>query len=61
MHHNPGVKYHNGERGYEMCTVTPTQCHSDYITVAKISVPNQPVQKRASFVVESGRPLVQKA
>ncbi|HTL28466.1 MAG TPA: alkaline phosphatase D family protein [Tepidisphaeraceae bacterium] len=61
MRHNPGVKYHNGERGYVRCTVTPRTWKSDYITVAKISVPNQPVQTRASFVVESGKVGVQSA
>jgi hypothetical protein len=29
--------------------------------VAKVSVPNQPVTKRASFVVQSGTPRVEKA
>jgi alkaline phosphatase D len=61
MRHNPGIKFHNAERGYVKCTVTPKTWQSDYMTVAKVSVPNQPVTKRASFVVQSGTPRVEKA
>jgi alkaline phosphatase D len=61
MGHNPGIKFHNAERGYVRCTVTPKAWRSDYVTVAKITVPNEPVTTRASFVVESGKPRVEKA
>jgi alkaline phosphatase D len=61
IRHNPGVKFHNAERGYVRCTVTPTAWQSDYVTVARISVPDAPVTTRASFVVEAGKPRVEKA
>lgn len=61
MRRNPGVKFHNAERGYVKCTVTPKAWQSDFMTVAKISVPDQPVKLRASYVVESGRPGAERA
>jgi alkaline phosphatase D len=61
MRHNAGLKYHNAERGYVRCTVARKEWRSDYLTVAKISVPNLPLQQRASFVVESGNPHIIKA
>ena len=53
---NPFVKFYNGERGYVRCEVTPAMWRSDYQTVPYISRPGAPLQTRASFVVESGRP-----
>lgn len=61
MRRNPCLKYHNAERGYVRCTVGQKQWRSDYITVAKVSVPNLPPQTRASFVVEAGRPGIERA
>lgn len=53
---NPFVKYHNGERGYVSCRVTPEQWQANYRTVPYVSRPGAPLHTRASFVVESGRP-----
>ena len=53
---NPGVKFFNDERGYVRCEVTPQAWRTDYRTVAYVSRPGAPLQTRASFVVESGRP-----
>ena len=58
---NPCVKYHNGERGYVRCTVTPGQWKSDYVTVSDVSKPGGTVQTRASFVTEAGKPGAQRA
>jgi alkaline phosphatase D len=58
---NPCVKYHNAERGYVRCTVTPGRWRSDYVTVTQISKPGGKVQTRASFVTEAGRPGAKRA
>jgi alkaline phosphatase D len=58
---NPFVKYHNAERGYVRCTVTPTQWRADYQVVEYVTRPGAPLVTRASFVVEDGKPGVQKA
>ena len=58
---NPVIKYHNQEPGYVRCTVTPQQWHSDYVTVAKVTEPDQPAHTRASFVVQAGRPGIERA
>jgi len=58
---NPFVKFHNAERGYVSCEVTPSQWRTHYRTVEYVSRPGAPLKTRASFVVESGRPMLQRA
>lgn len=58
---NPFVKYFNAERGYVRCEITPQQWRTDYRTVPFVTKPGAPVNTRASFVVESGRPILQRA
>lgn len=53
---NPFLKFFNGERGYVRCEVTPQAWRSDYQTVPFVTKPGAPLVTRASFVVESGRP-----
>ena len=53
---NPFVKFHNLERGYVSCTVTPSEWRSDYRVVEFVDKPGAPLITRRSFVVESGRP-----
>jgi alkaline phosphatase D len=53
---NPGVKFHNRERGYVRCTVTPKTWTSDYVVVEDVVKPDGPIATRASFVVEAGQP-----
>ena len=53
---NPFVRFHNAERGYVSCTVTPGEWRSDYQVVEYVDRPGAPLVTRASFVVESGRP-----
>jgi len=55
---NPCVKFHNAERGYVCCTVTPSEWTSDYMVVDDVLTPGGKVFKRASFVVEVGDPRV---
>ncbi len=58
---NPCVRFHNRERGYVRCEVTPGSWTSDYVVVTDVTKPNGPVQTRASFVVEAGTPGAKKA
>ena len=53
---NPCIKFHNRERGYVCCTVTPTSWTSDYMVIDDVLKPGGKVTKRASFVVEAGDP-----
>ncbi len=58
---NPHLKLHNTQRGYVSCLVTPKEWRTDYRVVPVIREKGAPVSTRASFVVEAGRPGVQKA
>jgi alkaline phosphatase D len=55
---NPFVKYFNNERGYVRCELTPQQWRTDYRTVPFVTKPGAPLNTRASFIVESGRPIL---
>ncbi|HEY6225571.1 MAG TPA: alkaline phosphatase D family protein [Verrucomicrobiae bacterium] len=57
---NPFVKFHNAERGYISCKVTPTEWRSDYRTVEYISKPGAPINTRASFLLSADKPGLQK-
>ena len=57
---NPRVKFYNSQRGYVRCAVTPDSFRTDYRILPFVSKPNAPLQTRASFVVENGRPGAQK-
>ncbi|KAA5539420.1 alkaline phosphatase [Roseiconus nitratireducens] len=56
---NPGVRFHNAQRGYVLCTVTPKQWVSDYVVMDQVTSPGGKATRRASFTVESGTPGVQ--
>lgn len=58
---NPFVKFLNAERGYVRCTVSDKEWRSDYQVVPNVTKPGGDVLTRASFVVENGKPGVQKA
>ena len=53
---NPCVQFFNQQRGYVRCTVTKDTWQSDYLVVDQVSKPEGVVSKRASFVVEAGKP-----
>jgi alkaline phosphatase D len=55
---NPFVKFFNDERGYVRCEVTPRMWRTDFRTVPFVSRRNAPLNTRASFVVEAGRPAL---
>jgi alkaline phosphatase D len=56
---NPHVKFFNSRRGYVRATITPSLWTSDYRVLPYVSRPDAPIETRASFVVESGRPGAQ--
>jgi len=58
---NPSAKFFNDERGYVRCEVTPRGWRTDYRTVPYVSRRGAPVNTRASFVVEPGRAVLQRA
>jgi alkaline phosphatase D len=58
---NSFVKFHNAERGYVSCQVTPDRWHTDYRVVEYVTKPGAPLVTRASFVVENQRPGLQQA
>lgn len=58
---NPFVKFFNAERGYVRCQVTEREWRSDFQVVPSILKPGGPVVTRAKFVVEDGKPGVQRA
>ena len=58
MAENPFVKFHNRERGYLRCEVTPREWRTDFKTVPFVSRPGAPLNTRASFVVHTGRPTL---
>ncbi len=53
---NPFVKFHNAQRGYVTCEMTPERLRADYHVLPFVSKPGAPKTTRASFVVENGRP-----
>ena len=58
---NACVKFHNAERGYILCHVTPDSWQSDYMVVDEVLKPGGKTFSRATFVVEAGNPKIHKA
>jgi alkaline phosphatase D len=56
---NPCVRFHNRQRGYVTCIVTPQNWRSDYRIVEEVLKPGGNIATRASFVVVSGQPGMQ--
>jgi alkaline phosphatase D len=53
---NPHMRFHNSQRGYVSCRVTPRAWRSDYRVVPYVTRPDAPIETAGSFVVEAGRP-----
>ena len=53
---NPCVRFHNQQRGYVRCTLTPAYWRSDYVVVEHVTRPGAKAFTRASFVVENNKP-----
>lgn len=58
---NPQVKFYNAQRGYVSCTLSPSKFVADYKVVDQVTVKDRPLQKKATYVVEDGRPGPQRA
>ena len=58
---NPHVHFFNAQRGYVLCTITPARWQTDYRIVPFVRRPAAPIETKASFVVEHGRPGAQRA
>ena len=57
---NPHIKFYNDQRGYVRCTVTPDSFQADYRVVPYVTRPGAPITTRASFLMEKGKPGLQK-
>jgi alkaline phosphatase D len=53
---NPHLRYHEERRGYVSCEVTPERFQASFRFVPWVTRPDAPLQTRAAFVVEDGRP-----
>jgi alkaline phosphatase D len=58
---NPHVRFYNNQRGYVRCSITPGRWQSDYRVLPYVEKPGAEIKTRASFVVEDGRPGIQRA
>ncbi len=58
---NPFVKFFNGQRGYVRCHVNQGLWQADYRVMDYVTRPDGSISTRASFVVEDGRPGVERA
>ncbi len=61
MAENPFVRFHNAERGYVRCEVTPENWKSEYQVVEYVDRPGAPLVNRGTFIVEDGRPGAKQA
>lgn len=58
---NPCVKFHDRQRGYIRCTLTPDNWTSDYMIIDDVLKPGGKTAAAASFVVENGDPTIKSA
>ncbi len=56
---NPHLHFFNGQRGYVRCSIGADRLTADYRVVPYVSQPGAPIDTRATFVVEDGRPGAQ--
>jgi alkaline phosphatase D len=57
---NPHVRFFNSQRGYLCCRVTPERFSTDFRVLEYVKERGSPVRTRATYVVEAGRPGIQK-
>ncbi|GAA2458660.1 alkaline phosphatase D family protein [Actinomadura vinacea] len=53
---NPHIRFQNDQRGYTTCTVTPDSYRVAYRVTPVVSRPDSPVETKAGFMIENGRP-----
>jgi len=61
LRENPWIKYNANRRGYVRCTLSRSQYQADFRTLPFVSKPDAPAATAASFVLEDGRPGLQRA
>lgn len=61
LRENPFVEFHNGERAYVQCELTPKEYRADYHVMPNVTKQDGKVLTRASFVVEHGQAGAKKA
>ncbi|MCA0399767.1 MAG: alkaline phosphatase D family protein [Proteobacteria bacterium] len=61
MQANPHLKFFNAQRGYVAHTLDAARWRADYRVLDKVSTKDGAASTRASFVVESGKPVLEKA
>ncbi|MEM7476370.1 MAG: alkaline phosphatase D family protein [Planctomycetota bacterium] len=54
MSENPWVQFHNAQRGYVRCELTPESWQTDFRIVPKVTELDSPIGTASSFVLESG-------
>ncbi|WP_093150343.1 alkaline phosphatase D family protein [Saccharopolyspora antimicrobica] len=58
---NPHVRLYSNQRGYISTRITPDELRADYRVLPYVSKPGAPVETLASFVIEDGKPGLNKA
>jgi len=58
---NPFVKFHNAQRGYVVCDLTPDRCLAAYRVVDVVTRPGGTVSTAAAFAIHDGRPGLETA
>ena len=53
---NPHLKFYNGQRGYVRCTVTPKSLTSEFRVLPYVSRSGAPIETRATFQIDNGKP-----
>jgi len=58
---NACTKFHNQERGYILCDLTPETYTADYKVIEEVEKPGGTTISRAKFTVEAGQPIIHPA
>ena len=53
---NPHLKFHNSHRGYVRCVIREKTWRTDFRIVPYVARQGAPIETKASFIVESGKP-----
>ncbi|MGG1575031.1 alkaline phosphatase D family protein [Fictibacillus sp. NRS-1165] len=56
LEENPHIKFFSNQRGYVRCKLTQQTWQTDYLVLPYVTRPGAPIETRASFVVEDGKP-----
>lgn len=58
---NPHIKFFNNQRGYVRHVVTPERWQADFQVLDRVSTRGEHIKTRRSYVVETGRPVLNEA